>query len=704
MIFSAALAMGAAVVSTGTAAFVLLREKSSFVRWALVSGLLLLAAESLFSSLSLHAVLDEDILMWQRFRLLATSLVPSAWLLFSLSYARGNYRFFVQRWRVVTTLSVVLPATIVLVFWRSLFAGVFHLKDSGIPVIRQNASANLIHIVLILVAVMTIMNLERTLRAATGTMRWRIKFMVIGVVMLLATKIYISTQVLLYSSIALSLDGLNAGMLLLCQVLILRSLLRSQLLNIDLYPSQYLLYHSFTAILAGIYLLAVGTMAHLATRYGLLRHFPLKSLILFAALIGLSILAISDRVRQSIRWFVSRQFGRPMYDCRKVWTDFTNSTTSSTSAPALSHAVATMVSDTFEVLSVTIWLVDETQKRLIFGASTSLAEKEAAELIREDEDDAQIIKALQNSDRPLDLDHISAEWAVKLKRCNPLHFPNRGEQLVCVPLSTGEKLIGVMVLADRVRGVPYSSEEMDLLKTIGDQVGGKLLNIRLSARLLEAKQMEAFQAMSAFFVHDLKNTSSTLSLMLQNLPKHFGNPTFRQDALAAISQSVNKINDLISRLTTLRQNMDVVPVETDLNKLVQDAVSQWNKSGQLQISQSLTAVPRVTIDPEQIQKVLTNLFLNARDAIGEDGSILVETGRRKEWVFLTVKDTGHGMSREFIANSLFRPFKSTKQAGMGIGLFHSKMIVEAHHGRLELESKEGEGSTFRILLPLREDK
>jgi hypothetical protein len=69
-------------------------------------------------------------------------------------------------------------------------------------------------------------------------------------------------------------------------------------------------------------------------------------------------------------------------------------------------------------------------------------------------------------------------------------------------------------------------------------------------------------------------------------------------------------------------------------------------------------------------------------------------------VELSVKDNGCGMSKEFVEQSLFRPFKTTKATGTGIGLFQSKMIVEAHNGRMEVESREGEGSTFRVLLPV----
>jgi signal transduction histidine kinase len=105
------------------------------------------------------------------------------------------------------------------------------------------------------------------------------------------------------------------------------------------------------------------------------------------------------------------------------------------------------------------------------------------------------------------------------------------------------------------------------------------------------------------------------------------------------------------------------------------------------------------MDPEQMQKVVLNLVLNANDAVAEGGRIRVATGRADRWVYLSVTDDGCGMSPEFMARSLFKPFRTTKGRGLGIGLFHSKTIVEAHHGRIEVESQEGKGTTFRVLLP-----
>jgi hypothetical protein len=99
--------------------------------------------------------------------------------------------------------------------------------------------------------------------------------------------------------------------------------------------------------------------------------------------------------------------------------------------------------------------------------------------------------------------------------------------------------------------------------------------------------------------------------------------------------------------------------------------------------------------------VFTNLLLNARDAVDMNGRITVATTWQGDWVALSVSDNGCGMTEQFIKNSLFRPFRSTKKKGLGIGMFQSKTIVEAHHGKIQVESELGVGTTFRVMLPLK---
>jgi signal transduction histidine kinase len=207
--------------------------------------------------------------------------------------------------------------------------------------------------------------------------------------------------------------------------------------------------------------------------------------------------------------------------------------------------------------------------------------------------------------------------------------------------------------------------------------------------------------MSTFFVHDLKNTALMLSLMLKNLPVHFNNPEFREDSLKAIAKTVDRINELISRLTLLRKGLEIHPVDSDLNSLVTNCLISLREATEIKLLENLEPLPKIKVDPDQIQKVFTNLLLNARDAIGREGEIRVNTFQVNGWAVMQVADNGCGISPEFLNRSLFRPFQTTKKKGIGIGMYQSKMIVEAHSGRIEVQSDVGKGATFRILLPMK---
>jgi signal transduction histidine kinase len=143
----------------------------------------------------------------------------------------------------------------------------------------------------------------------------------------------------------------------------------------------------------------------------------------------------------------------------------------------------------------------------------------------------------------------------------------------------------------------------------------------------DGERIEAFQTMSAFFVHDLKNAASSLGLTLQNLPVHFDDPEFREDALRGIANTVGRINRHISRLSILPNKLDLKPVEADLNQLVTETLESLDGMRGVNLVKDLHPVPKVVVDREQLQNVVTNLLLNAREAVGSDGQIRVETSR-----------------------------------------------------------------------------
>jgi putative PEP-CTERM system histidine kinase len=345
--------------------------------------------------------------------------------------------------------------------------------------------------------------------------------------------------------------------------------------------------------------------------------------------------------------------------------------------------------------------LDSQYERLVRASSTLHSEQEqAGDSTREVAAKEWNSISLNKLSRPFELERAKEKWTENLKQISAGLFRTGGNR-ICVPLLAGEHRLGVIILADRVSGIRYTGEEMDLLKCIGDQVGVSLLNLRLTKKIMLGKELEAFQTMSAFFIHDLKNTASTLSLMLQNLPIHFDDPAFRKDALRSIGGTVDRINDLISSLSAFRHELHLNPTELDLNLLVTEILKSLDCAEDAELVTKLDPLPKMVGDREQLRSMLTNLLLNARDAVGGAGRIMVETRQRNGWVTLSIADNGCGMTPAFVKNSLFRPFSTTKKKGLGIGMFHAKMIVEAHRGNIQVKSELGSGTTFEVMLPLK---
>jgi signal transduction histidine kinase len=192
--------------------------------------------------------------------------------------------------------------------------------------------------------------------------------------------------------------------------------------------------------------------------------------------------------------------------------------------------------------------------------------------------------------------------------------------------------------------------------------------------------------------------------MLKNLPVHFDDPAFREDALRGIGNTARRIDEMIGRLTALRQRPHFKPVEADLNQLVSEILDTLDGMPQVELTREFQPLPAILADREQIQSVVTNLVLNARDALGPGGRICVCTEHSGDSAVLTVTDNGCGMSAAFLKDSLFRPFQSTKKKGLGIGMYQSRLIVEAHGGSIRAESEVGKGSALRVSLPVQDGK
>lgn len=683
----------------GLAVFVLYRNPKSFVHRVFALGMVSITLMEAGSAMGLLASSASQQAWWKRASFGGEALLPGSWLLFSLSFARSNYKALLSKWRILILLLFVFPIFLVSYSWSQLLIVSVDPNELPARFIPLGRAGYYLELFLLLSLIWILMNLEGTFRASSGIKRWQIKFMVLGLGSLFAFLIYSTSQDLLFSSVDLQRAPLNSLAILVADCLILFSLVRLSFLEMDLYLSKHFVFNSLTVVVVGIYLIAVGSMAKVVSFFGGSQGLSLSTFVVFIALLGITVVLLSDQLRHEAKRFISRNFYRAHYDYRKEWMEFTERTNSILEMKDLCSAVVRMVSETFGVPSATIWLFDEARHELSPGGSTALSHDQMQTVRLTEMGGEAFLSYLKEKRAAVDFNKPPDRKSRTIKEENPAFFePSRVR--ICIPLLAGPHLLGFMALGKRLTDDPFTAEDLDLLGTLAAQAASSLLNLSLSQQLLKTKEAEAFQTLSAFFIHDLKNLASMLSLTMQNLPANYDNPAFRSDTLRVISESVSKMNAMCNKLSLLTKKLDLQRIETDLNELLTATLAGLNGCIKVSLVLDLKPVPMLALDPDQIQKVLVNLVLNANEAVDHRGEIRVATYPMDGWAVLSVSDNGCGMSKEFIARSLFQPFQTTKSQGLGIGLFHSKKIIEAHQGRIEVESEAGKGSTFRVMLPV----
>jgi len=286
-----------------------------------------------------------------------------------------------------------------------------------------------------------------------------------------------------------------------------------------------------------------------------------------------------------------------------------------------------------------------------------------------------------------------------------LFFIARQESLAVGRVTRGASAIAAGDLEQRIN-VSASGEARDLAESF-NAMSDRLRE--LIAREAESRQFESFLRISAMVSHDLKNAIAGLSMLVTNMEKQFHREEFRADAIESLREATEKLKRTVARLSepakTLSGEYRLNAQPTDLVPLIRRvlAINAEPSRPLYDIESHLPDKLVATVEPGRIENVVENLVVNALEAMGaKGGKLTVEAGQiGADYVFIIVADTGAGMSDEFIKTRLFRPFSTTKNKGIGLGLFTCREIVEAHGGRLEVESEMGAGTRFRVVLPSR---
>jgi signal transduction histidine kinase len=249
----------------------------------------------------------------------------------------------------------------------------------------------------------------------------------------------------------------------------------------------------------------------------------------------------------------------------------------------------------------------------------------------------------------------------------------------------------------------------DRTRTIAESFN--LMTDRLREHLTresENRQFEAFMRLSAMLTHDLKNAITGLSMLVTNMERQFHREEFRADAVVSIREATDKLRGLVARLNkpveTLSGEYRSALKPVDLVPMIRRVVEAARVRSQFhEIEARLPDSLEAMVDAERVERVVENLIINALEAMGKNaGQLTVEAGREgDDKIFFAVADTGPGMSEEFVRAKLFQPFSTTKTQGLGLGLYTCREVVEAHGGRIHVESRRSSGTRFRVVLPSR---
>jgi signal transduction histidine kinase len=249
-----------------------------------------------------------------------------------------------------------------------------------------------------------------------------------------------------------------------------------------------------------------------------------------------------------------------------------------------------------------------------------------------------------------------------------------------------------------------SSDEVRLLADSFNRMTDRLRE--QIAREAEARQFHSFMRLSAMLTHDLKNAISSLSLLVRNMERQFDNEEFRADAMRSLKDATDKLRALVARLSEPVRSLSGEferPRPTDLALVIKRVLATTVDPARSLHEVETRLPPRLvaTVDATRIEKVIENLVLNALEAMGtRKGKLTVEAGtERDDQVFVSITDTGSGMSDEFQRTKLFHAFATTKSKGIGLGLYTCREVIRAHGGRIDVKSQKDVGTTFRIVLP-----
>ncbi len=461
-------------------------------------------------------------------------------------------------------------------------------------------------------------------------------------------------------------------------------------------PSRAFAFQSFSLVAIGAYLLAMVLVEEALSWAGTDWARAVQAGFGVAAIALAAIVLPSARLRGWLRVTLSKHLFQHRYDYRAEWLRFADTIgRGGPDEPPLRERVVRAVADVTDS-PAGLLLVPEDQGR---GLMLSARWQWPAPGVPVQAMEECAARFFEEGGFIVDLDDVrnGRAGAVPATAC-PQWLLASAEAWAMVPLLHYGRLAGVVVLARPPFDRRLDWQDFDLLRVVGRQLASYLVEQASRDALDEARHFDEFNRRIAFVMHDIKNLSSQLTLLARNAQRHADNPDFRADMLLTLRSSAEKLQALLSRLGRYGAQGGGERQEVAIRPVLARAARQCGGDQRVVVAEG-PAAAAVLADPDALEQALVHLIQNAVDASPPAQPVLIDWREDGAEVMVEIVDRGAGMSAEFIRTGLFRPFHSSKNGGFGIGAYEARELVRAMGGRIEVESREGAGSRFRIVLP-----
>jgi putative PEP-CTERM system histidine kinase len=412
----------------------------------------------------------------------------------------------------------------------------------------------------------------------------------------------------------------------------------------------------------------------------------------FVAAVGLAVALASTGARSRAKAFINENFFNYKYDYRLQWDKFIRALSAWEEGDMPMRVLRTLA-ELLDSHGGALWTLRDRWHQFMPVARWSYP-ADLAPLAADDPG----LAAFQDEDCAyLDLTSSKDIAAAALWR---ERFP--GSWLV-VPLRYRSRLIGVALLNPPRAARNLDWEDRNLISLVALQLAAYLMQEETAQALADVRQLEEFNKRFAFIVHDTKNTIGQLSLLVRNVEEFGHNEEFRKDMTATLRHAVEKLQSLLGQLLGNpigKKTSEESLQEVDINSLVATFVHDKQKIGlDIVMNESDTPVVVDMANKDAFLGVLDLVVGNAVEAAPKGLPTIVRVGRGDGSVYVAVSDSGPGMTQEFIAGQLFRPLKTTKRNGFGIGAYQAREIMRDLGGSMDVRSKLGEGTTVSLSLP-----